>query len=121
MEPDRPAAAVPADAWEQPTLPAALVALGVTDTQARAELEAMATNPQFHAGTVGMMRNHVSRAVTLAVALGLAEEGVMRDLWTEWQGDGENRGSLEWTIVKGADVQSFARHVQSWLRGLLVI
>jgi hypothetical protein len=97
-----------------------LAALHVSEAQARSELEAYASAPDFAAGTLSTIRGHVNRAVTLCVALGLDHEGLLTDLFTEWQGTDDTRRILTWSTAKAHDVLSFAKHVQAYLRGRLV-
>lgn len=107
--------AVPPDAFDDLTVN--LKVLGVTDEQAHAELEAYRDNGGFAAGHVKEIRERVNRACVLLVALGLEPEGVQGELFREWQNtDIENRRALSWSTVRGADVPSFARHVQAFLR-----
>jgi hypothetical protein len=96
-----------------------LEALGISDDQARAELEAYALNPGFAAGSLKDIRQRVNRAVLLVVATGLDETGILDDLWKEWQGEEDGRAHLAWSTVRGAEVPSFARAVQGYLRGTL--
>jgi hypothetical protein len=94
-----------------------LVALGVSREQAEAELEAYKSNSGFAAGHVKDMRDRVNRACVLLVALGLEPEGIQGELWAEWQkADPERRSILTWSTVRGGEVQSFAAHVQAFLR-----
>lgn len=97
-----------------------LAALRVSEDQARSELEAYASAPDFAAGTIPQIRGHVNRAVTLCVALELDHEGLLSDLFTEWQGADESRRILTWSTAKAHDVLSFAKHVQGYLRNRLV-
>jgi len=103
-------------AWSD--LSGSLAALGVSEDQARAEIGAMASNPAFAAGTVKDIRGHVNRAIILVSALGLADEGIMRDLWADWQQQESGRDGLEWSSIRAGDVVSFAKTVQAFLRGL---
>uniref|UniRef100_A0A6M3LCQ9 Uncharacterized protein n=1 Tax=viral metagenome TaxID=1070528 RepID=A0A6M3LCQ9_9ZZZZ len=86
---------------------------------ARTELEAAAMSPRFAAGTMREIRDHVNRAVSIAIQLGETDKDVFADLWREWQGDDPARRGLEWRTAKASEVHSFARAVQAWLRGLV--
>ena len=98
-----------------------LESLGVSEDQARAELEACALNPRFAAGSIRQIRSLVDRALALVIAIGLEPNDVLPDLWAEWQGDDDTRADLTWATIKGADVQAFAKFVQGYLRGLLAV
>ena len=104
--------------WDD--LTANLEVLGVSEDQARSELEAYAGNPGFASGSIKDMRAGVNRAVTLVAALGLAPDSVLADWWAQWQTEEPSkRGILTWPSVRGGEVQSFAKRVQQHLRGLL--
>lgn len=110
-----PAPAVPQGAFDDLTVN--LDVLGISREQAEAELEAFRLNSGFAAGHVKDMRERVNRACVLLVALGLEPEGVQGELWREWQAaDLEQRRILTWGTVRGSEVQSFAAHVQAFLR-----
>ncbi len=113
-----PAPEVPADAFDD--VGANLQTLGISEAQARAEIETMAEHPGFAAGTLKEIRGRVGRAIVLCVALNLDGEGLMADLWKEWQSDDAKRQTLTWSTCRSAEVPDFARHVQSYLRATLV-
>lgn len=93
-----------------------LTALGITEDQARAELQVYKEHPGFAAGTIPQIRSRVDHAITLCVALGLDGEGLLGDLWAEWQKDDPSRATLAWSTAKAREVLDFARTVQDYLR-----
>lgn len=105
---------VPADAFDD--LTCNLTTIGVSEEQARAELQTYRDSPEFAAGHVKDMRFNVNRACLLLVALGEEKEGLLGELWQEWQADDPARKILAWSTVRGSEIQSFARHVQGFLR-----
>jgi hypothetical protein len=105
---------VPSDAFDD--LTCNLTTIGVSEEQARAELQTYRDSPEFAAGHVKDMRFNVNRACLLLVALGEEKEGLLGELWAEWQADDPARKILAWSTVRGSEIQSFARHVQGFLR-----
>jgi hypothetical protein len=114
-QPARSAPAVPADAFDS-IPPPTLASIGVTDLEARAELETYRDSSLFAAGSNGDMRKRVNRAVLLLVATGEEPDTLMAELWAEWQRDDPARAGLKWGQVRGHEVQSFAAHVQAFLK-----
>ncbi len=114
-----PPALVPVSAGEMFGVPADLATLNITEEAARGELAASAVSPLFCAGTVRDIRNHVNHAITIAIALGLAEQGILDDLWQEWRGEDATRKLLFYSAAKAGEIHSFAKAVQGWLRGIM--
>jgi len=112
--PSGPAPTVPSDAFDDLTVN--LQVLGIDEDQARAELETYRDGAGFAAGHVKDMRHRTNRACLLLVALGLEPEGVQAELWSEWQQAAPGREHLAWSAVRGSEVQSFAAHVQAFLK-----
>ncbi len=104
-------------AWEGDM--ASLTALGIDENLARSELEAMALHPGFAAGSIKEMRQRVDRAITITIAMHMADGGVLTELWDEWRGDDPQRKLVFWTTARAHEVHDFAKHVQGWLRGIL--
>jgi len=112
--PSGPAPSVPSDAFDDLTVN--LQVLGIDEDQARAELETYRDGAGFAAGHVKDIRHRTNRACLLLVALGLEPEGVQAELWSEWQQAAPGREHLAWSTVRGSEVQSFAAHVQAFLK-----
>jgi hypothetical protein len=101
--------ATPPESWDS----ASLIALGIDEQQARAELEAFTRHPGFAAGTVAEIRGRIERATTLLVALG-EPDGLLGELWAEFKADKPDLTTF--SVAKAHAVMDFARFVQDYLR-----